>query len=152
LTKSAPATRSIVIEREIPFPPEKIWRALTQPQLIEEWLMKNDFQPRLGARFIFQAKPIGDWDGIVHCEVTTFEPPRRLVYSWKGGSATNPGYGNVLDSIVEWTLTRVPGGTRLRMEHSGFQPENEKAYGAMSDGWPRVIERLEQVCAAPDNK
>jgi uncharacterized protein YndB with AHSA1/START domain len=109
--------------------------------------MENDFVPRLGARFTFQAKPMGDWDGIVHCEVTAFEP-RRLVYSWRGGSAPNSGYGSVLDSIVEWTLTPEAGGTRVRMQHSGFGPQNASAYDAMSQGWPRVIERLEQVSAS----
>jgi uncharacterized protein YndB with AHSA1/START domain len=78
MTKSAPTSRSIVVERMMPHPPELIWRALTQGPLIEEWLMKNDFQPRLGARFTFQAKPMGDWNGVVHCEVTTIEPPRRM--------------------------------------------------------------------------
>ncbi|MGA7383589.1 MAG: SRPBCC domain-containing protein [Methylocella sp.] len=151
MTKSAPTSRSIVVERMMPHPPELIWRALTQGSLIEEWLMKNDFQPVVGHRFTFQAKPMGDWNGVVHCEVTTIEPLRRLVYSWKGGSATNPGYGNVLDSIVEWTLTREPGGTRLRMEHTGFRPQNETAYDAMSGGWPQVIERLDQVCAASND-
>ncbi len=147
MTEHATATRSIVVERLIPQPAEKVWRALTEVPLIEQWLMKNDFAPRLGARFTFQAKPMGDWDGIVNCEVTTFEPPRRLVYSWKGGSATNPGYGSVLDSIVEWNLTPEPGGTRVRMEHSGFEPENASAYDAMSGGWRQVVERLEQVSA-----
>ena len=77
------AARSIVVERLMPRPPEKIWRALTQAHLIEQWLMKNDFEPRLGAEFTFQAKPMGDWNGIVRCEVTAFDPPRRLAYSWR---------------------------------------------------------------------
>jgi uncharacterized protein YndB with AHSA1/START domain len=146
MNEHAIATRSIVVERLIPHPPEKIWRALTQAPLIEQWLMKNDFVPRLGASFTFQAKPVGDWDGIVHCKVITCEPPRRLVYSWKGGSATTPGR-HVLDSIVEWILMPEPGGTRVRMEHSGFGPQNASAYDAMSNGWPRVLERLEQQLA-----
>jgi len=147
MSKPATETLSVVVEREIPHPPERIWRALTQPHLIEEWLMKNDFQPRLGACFTFQDTPMGDWDGVVRCEITTFEPPRRLVYSWRGGSATNAGYGTALDSVVEWTLTPVPGGTRVRMEHSGFAPQNASAYDAMSEGWPRLIARLERVSA-----
>jgi uncharacterized protein YndB with AHSA1/START domain len=57
----------------IPHPPEKIWRALTQAHLIEQWLMKNDFEPRLGAQFTFRAKPMRDWNGIVRCEVTALE-------------------------------------------------------------------------------
>jgi uncharacterized protein YndB with AHSA1/START domain len=142
------AARSIVVERLMPHPPEKIWRALTEAHLIEQWLMRNDFEPRLGARFTFQAKPIGDWNGIVHCEVTAFDPPRRLAYSWRGGSARNPNYGSALVSIVEWVLTPAPVGTRVRMEHSGFGPPNESAYEAMSVGWPRGLERLEQISAA----
>jgi uncharacterized protein YndB with AHSA1/START domain len=102
------ATRSIVVERLIPHPPEKIWRALTQAHLIEQWLMKNDFEPRLGAQFTFRATPMGDWNGIVHCEVTAFDPPRRPAYSWKGGSAVNPNYGAALDSVVEWVLAPEP--------------------------------------------
>ena len=97
----------------IPHPPEKIWRALTQAHLIEQWLMKNDFEPRLGARLTFRAKPMGDWNGVVDCEVTAFDPPRRLAYSWKGGSASNPNYGSALESVVEWLLSREPGGTRV---------------------------------------
>jgi uncharacterized protein YndB with AHSA1/START domain len=142
------APRSIVVERLIPHPPQKIWRALTQAHLIEQWLMKNDFEPRPGARFTFQAKPMGDWNGIVHCKVTAFDPPQRLAYSWKGGSAGNPDYGAALDSVVEWVLTPEAGGTRIRMEHSGFGPLNEFAYEAMSAGWPRGLKRLEQISAA----
>ena len=69
------AVRSIVVERVMPHPPEKIWRALTEAHLIEQWLMANDFEPRLGAEFMFRAKPMGDWDGIVHCEVLQCAPP-----------------------------------------------------------------------------
>lgn len=141
------ATRSIVVERTMPHPPEKVWRALTESSLIAEWLMQNDFQARPGATFTFRAKPMGTWNGIVHCEVTTFDPPRRLVYTWKGGTVQNAAYGSALDSVVEWTLTPVTGGTRLRMEHSGFRPQNDSAYTTMSGGWPKVLERLESVTA-----
>jgi uncharacterized protein YndB with AHSA1/START domain len=142
------APRSIIVERLISHPPERIWRALTQAHLIEQWLMKNDFEPRLGAEFTFRAKPMGDWDGTVRCEVTAFDRPRRLAYSWKGGSLSNPAYGAALDSVVEWVLTPEPSGTRVRMEQSGFGPRNEFAYEAMSAGWPRGLERLEQISAA----
>jgi uncharacterized protein YndB with AHSA1/START domain len=141
-------TRSIIVERLILHPPEKIWRALSEARLIEQCLMKNDFEPRLGAHFTFRAKPMGNWNGIVRCEVTTFDPPRRLAYSWKGGSAGNPNYGSALDSVVEWVLAPEPGGTRVRMEHSGFGPRNEFAFVAMSGGWPQGLERLEQISAA----
>ena len=60
---------------------------------------------------------------------------------------SNPAYGSVLDSLVEWTLSPEPGGTRVQMEHSGFGPRNEMGFQAMSSGWPRGLERLEQVSA-----
>jgi len=147
MTEQLAAARSIVVERFMPHPLEKIWRALTEAHLIEQWLMRNNFEPRLGAEFMFQAKPMGDWDGMVRCVVTAFDPPRRLAYSWKGGSASNPAYGSALDSVVEWVLSPEPGGTSVRMEHSGFGPRNETAFEAMSSGWPRGLERLEQVSA-----
>jgi uncharacterized protein YndB with AHSA1/START domain len=145
MSDSVPATRSIVVERTMPHPPAKVWRALTQSSLIAEWLMQNDFEASLGATFTFRAKPMGNWNGIVHCEVTTFEPPKRLVYTWKGGTVQNAAYGSALDSVVDWTLTPVAGGTRVRMEHSGFSPQNDSAYTTMSGGWPTVLERLEKV-------
>lgn len=144
---SMEAARSIVVERRMAHPAEKIWRALTQSSLIEEWLMPNDFDARPGGRFTFRAQPIGHWNGIVECEIAEFEPPRRLAYSWKGGTQANHGPALALDSIVVWTLTPVPGGTLVRMEHSGFGPHNEFAYHNMSNGWPRILERLETVLA-----
>src|ERR1700722_5880462 len=76
-----------------------------------------------------------------------FDPPRRLAYSWRGGSLSNPSHGSALDSVVDWVLTPESGGTRVRMEQSGFAPGNEMAFEAMSSGWPRGLERLEQVAA-----
>ena len=79
-----PETRSVVVEREFPFPPERLWRALTQPHLIEEWLMKNDFQPVVGHKFNFRSQPMPGWNGVTDCEVLTVEPNKRLSYSWNG--------------------------------------------------------------------
>ena len=86
------ATRSILVEREMPHPPEKIWRALTTPALIEDWLMANDFAPELGRRFQFRATPVPGWSGITNCEVTELDPPRRLAYAWGDGSE-EPSWG-----------------------------------------------------------
>jgi uncharacterized protein YndB with AHSA1/START domain len=143
-------TRSIVVERTLPYPPEKIWRALTQPELIGQWLMPNDFAATVGHRFNFRTKPQGDWDGVVHCEVLEVEPWRRLRYSWRGGSNDNPRYGSRLDTVVTWTLTPVEGGTHVRMAHDGFTPQNDFAYNAMSPGWGRVLEGVERVTATLD--
>jgi uncharacterized protein YndB with AHSA1/START domain len=93
--------------------PEKVWRALTDPQAIAQWLMKNDFEPRVGHKFQFRVepKPRG-WTGIVDCEVLEVDPPRKLVYSWCGSG---------LDTTVAWTLEPVAEGTKVRLEHHGFR-------------------------------
>lgn len=129
-------TLSVVVDREIPFPPEKIWRALTQPHLIEEWLMKSDFKPAVDHRFSFRA----DW-GSVDCRVLEIEPHRTLSYSWAA-------YG--LESVVTWTLTPTSTGTHLRMEQSGFRPDQQQAYQGARFGWAKFFEKLEQVVAKPD--
>ena len=78
MNEKSAQTRSVVVEREIPHPAEKIWRALTQPHLIEAWLMKNDFKPDVGHRFNLR----GDWGGVLDCEVLAVEPNRTLSYTW----------------------------------------------------------------------
>ena len=147
-TKSA-ATRDIVVEDVVPQPPEKVWKALTTAELIGQWLMPNDFEPVVGKRFTFKTRPIGDWDGVVQCEVLEIVPNRRLVYSWKGGADSNDSgsnYGSQLDSIVTWTLQPEGSGTKLRMVHAGFRsPQNDFAYDAMSPGWSRIVGRMGEI-------
>ena len=133
--------RTLVIEREMPHPPEKIWRALTQSPLIEEWLMTNDFQPVVGHRFNFRATPAPGWNGVIECEVMAVEPPSRLSYSW-GTLGTK--------SAVTWTLTPTQGGTHLRMEQTGFRSEQDAAYKGATYGWRKFIGNLEQVVARID--
>ena len=128
--------RSVVVERELPFPSEKIWRALTQPHLIEEWLMKNDFNPVVKHRFNLRA----DW-GAVDCQVQAVEPNKTLTYAWDTKD---------LKSVVTWTLTPTSTGTRLRMEQSGFRPDQKQAYQGAKAGWPQFFAKLEQVLAKPD--
>jgi uncharacterized protein YndB with AHSA1/START domain len=134
-------TRSVVVEREFPFPPERIWRALTQPHLIEEWLMKNDFQPVVGHRFNLHRNPQPDLNIVVDCHVMAVEPNKTLSYSWTA-------YG--LESIVTWTLTPTSAGTRLRMEQSGFRPDQQQAYQGAKGGWRKFFAALEQVLARID--
>ncbi|MGO9544227.1 MAG: SRPBCC family protein [Rhodomicrobium sp.] len=131
--------RHIAIEAILPNDPETVWKALTAPEPIARRLMPNDFEATLGNCFKPQAKPMGEWDGVVECEVLEILPHRKLAYSWKGGSDANPKYGARLDSIVTWILTPVEGGTRLRLVHSGFRsPSNDFAFEVMSAGWGRV--------------
>jgi len=133
MTDISTETLSVVVERDMPYPPEKIWRALTQPHLIEEWLMKNDFAPVAGHRFSLSA----DW-GAVACQVRTIEPNKTLTYSWDTKD---------LESVVTWTLTPTSAGTRLRMEQTGFRPDQKSYYQGAKGGWPRFFATLEQVLA-----
>lgn len=135
-------TKSIVVERAMPHPAEKVWRALTHAPLVAEWLMKNDFQPIVGHRFNFRSEPVNGWNGVTDCEVLEIEPPKRLVYSWNA-SGEQAAYG--IKSIVTWTLTPTAGGTLLRMEHAGFRALDEGFYRGASHGWPLMIAALERV-------
>lgn len=136
-------TKSIVVERLIPHSAEKIWRALTVPELVAEWLMQNDFAPQEGHRFTFRASPVPGWSGVTNCVVLKVEAPRLLAYSWGDGSRSDSG----LKTVVTWSLTPEGAATRVRMEHSGFRPADERGYVGMGSGWPRILERLEQVAA-----
>jgi uncharacterized protein YndB with AHSA1/START domain len=136
MTQADTETRSVIIEREIPHPPEKIWRALTQPHLIQEWLMNNDFQPVVNHRFNLRA----DW-GAVDCQVLTVEPHKTLSYTWGA-------YG--LESVVTWTLTPTHTGTHLRMEQAGFRPDQQQAYQGAQHGWQRFLANLEQLLPSVD--
>jgi uncharacterized protein YndB with AHSA1/START domain len=150
---NAPATtQSIVVEYELPRPPEKVWRALTEPALLAAWLMENDIRPVVGHRFTLRAQPMPGWDGVVHCEVLEVEPHRRLRYSWRGGSDQLEGYGGRLDTTVTFTLTpTASGGTLLRLEHDGFTPKNAFAFENMGKGWRgKLAQRIEAVLAGLD--
>ena len=144
MTELAAATRSLVIEREMPHPVEKIWRALTKGPLIEEWLMNNDFQPVVGHSFNFRATPMPHWNGVVDCQVLVVEPNRQLSYRWNASGEEAAGG---LKTTVTWTLTPTKGGTLVRMEQSGFRPEDERNYQGASYGWQKFIEGLERVAA-----
>jgi len=128
--------RSVIMEREIPHPPEKVWRALTQSALMEEWLMTNDFQPIVGHHFNLRTKPMPHWNGVIDCEVLVVEPCAALTYTWSASG---------VDTVVSWTLTPTGKGTLLRMEQSGFGPEQENNYQGATHGWQRFIGTLEQV-------
>ena len=136
-------TRSVVIEREFAHPPEKIWRALTQPHLLEEWLMRNDFAPVVGHRFNLS----GDWGGVLDCEVLEVEPSTSLSYTWDFAHE-DPAFD--LKSVVTFTLTPTGAGTRLRMEQEGFRPDQKQAFAGAKAGWRQFLEKLEHVLARAD--
>src|ERR1041384_1067282 len=142
--------RTLRFEALYPYAPEQVWVALTDPVAIGEWLIPNDFEPRVGHRFTFRTKPAPGFDGIVQCEVLELEPPERLAYSWKGGG---------IDTVVRY---RLPGGggrpppgmgeggnTRLVMEQSGFTGlKGFMVSRILGGGWKRMIaERLPAAAA-----
>ena len=136
-------TRTVIVEREIAHPPEKLWRALTQPHLISEWLMKNDFSPVVGHQFNLR----GEWGGVLDCEVLVVEPQRTLSYTWNF-KHDDPAFD--LNSVVTFSLSPTATGTHLRMEQSGFRPDQKQAYGGAKAGWPEFLAKLEQVLAGTE--
>lgn len=130
---AAPAGETVVVEREFAHPPEKLWRALTTPHLMAEWLMESAFAPVVGTRFQFRA----DW-GTVDCEVRVVEPERRLAYTWDAYS---------LKSVVTFTLEPTAAGTRLRMEQTGFRPNQTPFLEGARTGWPRFLDSLDALLA-----
>ena len=136
MSHSAEGVRTVVIERIFPHTPEKLWRALTESSLLAQWLLKTDFAPIVGRSFQFRSEPVPNWDGVIDCVVLIVDPGKKLSYTWSSLG---------LDSVVLWTLTPAEGGTHLRMEHSGFRPDQQAAYMGATYGWQRFIGNLERV-------
>ena len=114
-----PSDRSIIIECDLDEPPEKVWRALTVPEIVATWLMPNDMRPEIGNRFTLKGTDAREGD--IACEVLAAEPNRYLRYSWRGGDAERDAQGRPLDTVVTFVLTETEaGGTHLRLVHGGF--------------------------------
>ncbi|GAB3650189.1 SRPBCC family protein [Glycomyces tarimensis] len=135
----------IEVDQFLRFPPARVWSALTEKDKLARWLMPNDFALRVGHRFTFTTAPDADsgFDGVIDCEVLDFEVPRHLRIRWRGGG---------LDTIVTWTLTPEANGTRLFIEHSGFDPDDPTQHltrSMLDGGWRshlvrRLAESLEE--------
>jgi uncharacterized protein YndB with AHSA1/START domain len=134
----------IVVEYALPESPARVWRALTEPELLELWLMKNDIAPVAGHKFNFRSQPMGDWNGIVDCEVLEVIPERKLVYTWNGGSARNEDYGHKLETTVTWTLEPSGAGTLLTLVHHGFHPD-DFAFKMLGQGWKNKGAAIERA-------
>jgi uncharacterized protein YndB with AHSA1/START domain len=141
MNQQAAETLTVTIERDLPYPPEKIWRALTQPHLIADWLMKNDFEPVVGHRFSLRMDPQPNWDGIIECQVLVVEPNKTLSYTWGALG---------LASAVTFTLMPTPTGTHLRMEQTGFRTDQPQNYQGAKYGWQKFFGQLEQVLTRID--
>lgn len=137
---TSPELRAVVVERDFPHPPMKLWRALTTPHLMAEWLMKTDFAPEPGRRFTLS----GDWGGTLDCRVLEIEPLRRLAYSWDHAHE-DPALS--LKSVVTFTLTPTASGVHLRVEQTGFRPEQKQAAGGARFGWTRMLQTLDDLLA-----
>ena len=134
-------TQTVTIERDFAHPPAKLWRALTQPHLIADWLMKNDFAPAVGHKFHLT----GDWGGTLDCEVLEIEAEALLSYRW---DFVNEDPQFDLRSVVTFTLLPIANGTHLRVEQTGFRPDQPRAFGGAKWGWQQNFDKLEAVLTA----
>jgi uncharacterized protein YndB with AHSA1/START domain len=132
----AAETVSVVVEREIPHPPEKVWRALTEQHLIAEWLMANDFQPVIGHKFSLRWEAPGGMSGVIDAEVLTLDPRRTLAYTWNSMG---------VDSVVTLTLTPTAMGTHLKMVQSGFRGDQQPNIQGAKYGWTGFLAKLDDV-------
>lgn len=131
MTGDAEEMTVVAVERDFAHPVERVWRAIAQPEILSEWLLKNDFRPEVGHRFKFRA----EW-GEIDCKVVEVEPHRRLAYKW---SALD------VETVVTFTLEPIPNGTRLRMEQIGFRPDQKQARGGAKGGWSGFFDNLQDT-------
>ena len=126
---------TIAFEFELNHAPEKVWRALTQPELLSEWLLPVvNLKLERGAAFTLKAPEKPGWDGTVDCRFIEIEPQRKLSYSWVGG--------DFIDTVVSFTLTPNASGTRLSLVQSGFRPDQKHNSGGARYGWKMMGTRL----------
>ena len=134
-------TRTVVVERQFAAPAEKLWRALTQPHLLEEWLMKTDFKPVKGHQFTLSKNPTPDISVVIDGKVLAVEEHKTLSYTWSA-------YGT--ETVVTFTLTPVEGGTMLRLEQAGFAADNKAAIKGANASWPGFLTELEKLLTRID--
>jgi uncharacterized protein YndB with AHSA1/START domain len=140
IDNTAPAqSESISFEFELHHPPEKVWRALTNPELLSEWLLPIlELKLESGTAFTFKTQPYPGWDGIVHCRMLGVEVHKKLSYTWVVGS---------MDTVVTFTLTPTASGTRLSLVHSGFKPDQKQNFGGARYGWTMMGGKLFDLLA-----
>lgn len=142
-TTAASQTDAISFEFDLRHSPAKVWRALTDPVLLTEWLLPvTGFRPESGAAFTFKTQAFPGWDGTVSCQVLEIEAHRKISYSWVVGDMA-------LNTVVTFTLTPTASGTRLSLVQSGFKPEQKQNFGGARYGWRmmggKLVELLERV-------
>jgi uncharacterized protein YndB with AHSA1/START domain len=122
-----------------PYPPERVWQVITNRQALAAWLMENDFEPRVGHKFRFQMEAQPGIENTIYCEVIKLDEPRSLSYTWRGSFMCQP-------TVVTWTLLPVEGGTKLQLEHTGFESKVSQfsqpmrlAQNGLNDSQPKAI-------------
>jgi uncharacterized protein YndB with AHSA1/START domain len=137
IDNTAPSqTEAISFEFDLHHSPEKVWRALTDPVLLTEWLLPVvELKLEPGAAFKFKTQPYPGWDGTVNCRILEIEAHKKLSYAWVAGEMQ-------IDTVVTFTLTRTASGTRLSLVHSGFKPDQKGAFGGQRYGWKMMGEKL----------
>ena len=138
-TTARAQTEAISFEFDLRHSTEKVWRALTDPVLLAEWLLPViDLQLEPGAAFTFKAQPQPGWDGIVNCRILEIDAQRKLSYAWSVP---------FLDTVVTFTLTPTASGTRLSLVQSGFKPDQKREFGGARYGWKMTGEKLVDLLA-----
>ena len=137
IDKTAPSqNETISFEFDLHHLPEKVWRALTEPDLLAEWLLPAiDLKLKSGAAFTLKTQPYPGWDGIVNCRILEIEAPRKLSYAWVVGDME-------IDTVVTFTLTPTASGTRLSLVQSGFKPDQKQNFGGARYGWKMMGGKL----------
>jgi uncharacterized protein YndB with AHSA1/START domain len=132
---TAPSQRdSLSLEFDLQHPPEKVWRALTDPALLAEWLLPVvELHLEPGAAFTFKTQAYPGWDGTVNCRFVEIEAHRKLSYTWRVGG---------MDTVVTFTLTPTASGTRLSLVQSGFTSDQKQNFGGARYGWNLMGGRL----------
>jgi len=134
-------TETVSVELELPHPPQKVWRALTDPTLLAEWLLPVvGLQLDPGAAFTFKAPAFADWDGTVRCRLVDVDAHRRLSYTWVVGEME-------IETVVTFTLTPTAEGTHLSLVQSGFKPSQKQAFGGARYGWNMMGGKLVELLA-----
>jgi uncharacterized protein YndB with AHSA1/START domain len=127
---------TVTVTRDFPFPPSRIWRALTTGALLAEWLMPNDFEPVKGHRFTFRVPPMPHWDGLVAAEVLEITPETRLALAWEAGD---------LKTTLTFTLTPTDAGARLAVVQRGFREDQVQNAKGATWGWNHNLDRLAEL-------
>jgi len=139
-TTAKAQTEALSFEFELRHPPEKVWRALTIPELLAEWLLPvANLKLAPGAAFTFKTQPYPGWDGTVNCRLLELEPYRKLSYTWV--------VADMLDTVVTFTLTPTETGTRMSLVQSGFRADQKQNFGGARYGWKMMGEKLVDLLA-----